>query len=74
MRRIILIFYSQSIQAAVDQQMESLARTHPSQRVALITFNDEVCKAIVNCLCFCVLATCKNSYYDGHYMQLHRLQ
>jgi len=32
----------QSIQAAVDHQLTTLARDNPSQRVAVVTFGDEV--------------------------------
>ena len=32
----------QAVQAAVDHQLNSLISSHPHQRVALITFSDEV--------------------------------
>ena len=32
----------QSVQAAVDHQLTTLARTSPYQKVVLVTFNDEV--------------------------------
>ncbi len=34
----------QSVQAAVDHQLTTLARASPSQKVAIITFSDEVSK------------------------------
>ena len=34
--------HSQSVQAAVDNQLTTLFRNNPSQRVALIAFNNEV--------------------------------
>ena len=32
----------QSVQSAIDGQLTSLAKSHPSRRVALVSFSDEV--------------------------------
>ena len=37
-----MFFVLQSVQAAVDSQLTQLTSTFPSQRVALVTFSDEV--------------------------------
>ena len=44
-RDVTYVSRLQSVQAAVDFQLEELAKTNPSQRVALVTFSDEVHKS-----------------------------
>lgn len=41
-RGVTYVSRLQSVQAAVDFQLGELAKTHPAQRVALVTFSDEV--------------------------------
>ena len=40
---VAVLLSVQAVQAAVDHQIHSLTSSHPHQRVALITFSDEVC-------------------------------
>lgn len=39
---IVVMMCFQAVQAAVDHQLHSLSSSHPHQRVALVTFSDEV--------------------------------
>ena len=41
------IYFAQAVQAAVDHQLTTLVGAHPSYRVALVTFNDEVGHGLV---------------------------
>jgi len=41
-RNVTYITRLQALQAAVDHQLEQLAKDHPTRKAALITFNNEV--------------------------------
>jgi len=41
-RNVTYITRLQGVQAAVDHQLEELAKDHPDRRTALVTFNSEV--------------------------------
>ena len=43
-RAVVSLMHSipQSVQSAIDGQLTSLVKSHPSQRVALVSFSDEV--------------------------------
>ena len=41
-RNVTHVSRLQSVQAAVDQQLEEMVKEHPNRRVALIVFNNEV--------------------------------
>ena len=41
-RAVTFVSRLQSVQAAVDQQLRTMAKTHPNRRLALIAFNHEV--------------------------------
>jgi len=41
-RNVTYVTRLQGLQAAVDHQLEQLAKDHPDRRVALVTFNSEV--------------------------------
>lgn len=41
-RDVTYVTRLQGLQAAVDSQLQELAKDHPNRRVALVTFNSEV--------------------------------
>jgi len=46
-RNVTYISRLQGMQAAVDAQLEDMKKEHPHRRVALITFNNEVCPSFL---------------------------
>jgi len=55
-RNVTYITRLQALQAAIDHQLEQLAKDHPTRKAALISFNNEV----ITCLSLCCLCL-----YDG---------